>query len=61
MSNRQLVIDFISKLPEDTPLSEIARKIDFIAGIRAAEEEAERGEVIPAEDARVLVDKWARQ
>jgi len=61
MSNRQLVIDFVSRLPEDTPLDEIAKRIDFIAGIRAAEGEAERGEVIPVEDARVFVDEWVRQ
>ena len=61
MSNKELVIDFVSKLPAETPLSEIARRIDFLAGIQAAEAEAERGEVVSAEDARAMIDKWARQ
>jgi hypothetical protein len=59
MSNREIVIDLVGKLPEDTPLEEIARQIEFLAGLRAAREQARRGEGVPAEDARKLVDTWA--
>jgi hypothetical protein len=59
MSNREIVIDLIGKLPEDTPLEEIARQIELLAGLRAAREQARRGEGVPAEDARKLVDTWA--
>jgi hypothetical protein len=31
MSDRELVIDLVSKLPEDTPLAEIAREIELLA------------------------------
>jgi len=58
MDNRKLVTDLISRLPEDTPLNEIARRIEFLAGIQEAEEQARKREGIPAEDARALVDKW---
>lgn len=61
MSNREMVIDLVSKLPEDTPLAEIAREIELIAGIQTAREEARRGEGIPAEEARSLIRKWAGQ
>ena len=61
MSNRELVIDLLSKLPEDAPLAEIAREIEFLAGIQTAREQAHRREGIPAEDARKLVDAWAGQ
>jgi hypothetical protein len=61
MSNRDLVMNFVSKLPEDTPLEEIARKIEFIAAVRPADEQAQQGKGIPAEEARGLIDKWARQ
>ena len=57
MSDREMVLDFVSKLPEDTPMDEIARRIDFIAGIQMGLEQAERGEGIPAEEARALVAK----
>lgn len=58
MSNRELVIDLISSLPEDTPLSEIARKIEMLAGLRESREQARRREGIPAEDARKLIEGW---
>ncbi len=61
MSNRELVIELVGKLPEDTPLEEIARRIELLAGIRAAREQARRGEGISAEVARKQVDTWASQ
>ena len=61
MSNREIVIDLVGKLPEDTPLEEIARQIGLLAGIRAAREQARRGEGFPAEEVRKLVDTWASQ
>ena len=59
MSDRETVLDLVSKLPEDTPLEEIARKIELLAGLKRAREQARRGEGIAAEAARELVDKWA--
>lgn len=61
MSNREIVIDLISKLPEDTPLADIAREIELVAGLREARAQARRGEGIPAEDARKLLAAWASQ
>ena len=58
MSNREIVLDLVAKLPEDMPLEEIAREIDLLAGIQTAREQARRGEGIPAEQARKLVDAW---
>jgi hypothetical protein len=59
VSNRELVIDLVSKLPQDTPLADIARQIELLAGIQVAREQARRGEGIPAEEARKLIDSWA--
>ena len=59
MSNKELVIGLLSRLPEDTPLEEIAREIELLAGIRVAREQARRREGIAAEDARKLVEAWA--
>ena len=61
MSNREIVIDLLSKLPEDAPLREIAREIEFLAGIQTGRQQARRREGIPAEDARQLIDAWAGQ
>jgi hypothetical protein len=59
MSSREMVIELIGKLPEDMPLHEIARDIEFLAGIQTAREQARRGEGVSAEEARKLVDTWA--
>ena len=61
MSNREIVIDLLSKLPEDASLEEIAREIELLAGIKVARDQARRSEGIPAEDARKLIDTWAGQ
>ena len=61
MSNREIVIDLVGKLPEDTPMEEIAREIELLAGIRIARDQARRGEEISAEDARRLAEQpWKR-
>lgn len=59
MSNRELVIDLVARLPEDMPLPEIAREIEFLAGVREGREQAKRGEGMPVEDARKKVRQWA--
>jgi hypothetical protein len=58
MSDRETVIELVSKLPEDTPLEEIARQIALLAGIKIARQQARNGEGIPAEAARKLVEQW---
>ncbi len=44
MSNRELVIDLINKLPADTPLHDMAREIEFVAGVKEALAQSEQGE-----------------
>jgi hypothetical protein len=61
MSNREIVIDLLSRLPEDMPLEEVAREIEFLAGLQTARQQSDRREGIPAEDARKLIDAWAGQ
>jgi hypothetical protein len=58
MSNREQVIELVARLPADTPLEEIAREIELLAGIQTAREQARRREGIPAEEARKLVEVW---
>lgn len=59
MSDREMVMDLVARLPEDTPMQEIAREIELLAGIKAGREQARKGEGIPAVDARKLVETWA--
>lgn len=55
MSNREIAIDLIRKLPETASLHEIAREIEFVAGVREGFEQIERGEGVPAEKVREMI------
>ena len=58
MSNREIAIDLIQKLPENTPLRDIAKEIEFVAGVREGFEQIERGEGVPAEKVRDMIPSW---
>jgi len=58
MSNRDIAIDLIQKLPENVSLHDIAREIEFIAGVREGFEQMERGEGVPADEVRKMVHSW---
>jgi predicted transcriptional regulator len=58
MSNRQIVIDLVQKLPDDTSLHEIAREVEFVAGVREGFEQLERDEGVPAEEVRKMIPSW---
>ena len=58
MSNRELVIDLVNKLPADTPLEDIMREIAFVAGVNEAIAESDRGDGISAEEVRELLKTW---
>ena len=60
MSNKEMVIGAVSQLPDDASMEEIARQVEFLAGIEIAREQARRGEGISVEETRKLVKEWAR-
>lgn len=55
VSNRQIAIDLLEKLPENMSLTDMAREIEFVAGIREGFEELERGEGILIENVREMM------
>jgi len=61
MSNRELVIDLVSKLPEDTSLEAILDEIEMVAGIKRGLAQAKRREGISIEKARLLVKEWSSE
>ena len=50
MSNKEIVEDLLTRLPENASLHDIARQIEFFAGVRQGLEGLDRGEQIPIED-----------
>jgi len=58
MSDKQLVVELLNRLPEDAKLQDIGREIEFLAAIREGEEQADRGEVIPHEQVKREFASW---
>ena len=58
MSDKDVVLELVRKLPEDSTLHQISKEIAFLAGIRAAEEQAERGDLIDHERIREELQTW---
>lgn len=58
MSNRELVIDLVSKMPEDVPIEKIIERIEFVAGVREGLAQADRGEVMSVAELQDLIKSW---
>ena len=58
MSDKRLVLELVKKLPEDSTLQQISKEIAFLAGLRAAEEQADSGELIDHERIREELQTW---
>jgi predicted transcriptional regulator len=58
MSTKQIVQDLLQKLPEDVSLHDIAREIEFVAGVRQGFAEIDRGERIPIEEIERELPSW---
>ena len=50
MSNKEIVEDLLTRLPENASLHDIARQIEFVAGVRQGLAELDRGERILIEE-----------
>jgi predicted transcriptional regulator len=59
MSTHEAVQTILQQLPPDVSLHEVAREIEFIAGVRKGFAELDRGEGVPIEQARQQLRKWA--
>ena len=58
MSDKELVMDLLKKLPADAKLTDISKEIEFLAAIREGEEQADRGEVISHEQVKKEFKSW---
>jgi predicted transcriptional regulator len=58
MSNKEIVIDLIHRLPDEATLMEIAREIEFVAGVREGFAQLDRGEGVPLDDVKKQLPSW---
>jgi hypothetical protein len=60
MSSKELVLELVRKLPDEASMLDIAQEIEFVAGVREAMGEFDRGDSITAEELLREIPKWAR-
>ncbi len=58
VSTKQIVADLLQKLPDDATLHDVAREIEFVAGVRQGLAELDRGERIPLEQVERELPSW---
>jgi predicted transcriptional regulator len=58
MSNKELVIDLVRRLPDQATLMEIAKEIEFVAGVREGLAQLDRGEGVPLEEVKQQLSSW---
>jgi predicted transcriptional regulator len=58
MSVKELAIQSIEDLPDETSFEEIEERIHFLAAIERARREASRGETVPHETVRDRLQQW---
>jgi hypothetical protein len=58
MSDKQLALDSIERLPADASLDVIAERMEFLAAIRRGLDQIERGETVPHEEVKRQLATW---
>ena len=58
MTQKELVLDAISELPNEVSLDEIAEKIEFMAAVQKGLDQLDRGEGIPHEEVKRQLATW---
>ena len=58
MSDKQLVLESIERLPADASMQSIVERVEFLAAIRKGLEQVEHGETIPHEEVKRQLATW---
>lgn len=58
MSDKQTVIEAVSRMPDTLTLDEIRAELDLLAKLREAEADIEAGRVIPHEEVKRQYREW---
>ena len=56
--DKSAVLDLVNRMPENASLRDIAREIEFIAGVQEGLEQLDRGEGVPIEEVEKRVKSW---
>jgi predicted transcriptional regulator len=58
MSNKEVVVHLLTRLPENVSLEQIAREIEFIAGVREGLDQLDRNEGVPVSRVEEMIASW---
>jgi predicted transcriptional regulator len=58
VTQKEIVLDAISELPDEVSLREIAERIEFLAAIQKGMDQLDRGEGIPHEEIKRQLATW---
>lgn len=58
MTEKQVVIEAIQKLPEEATLDEIQDEVAILASIRQAEADVDAGRYVPHEEVKRRIAEW---
>jgi predicted transcriptional regulator len=58
MSDKELALETIQRLPEDARLDTITERLEFLAAIRRGSEQIERGEAVPHDEVKRQLAAW---
>lgn len=61
MSDREMVLDLVRRMPEDATLKDIVTELELFMGIDVALEQVSRGEWISEEEMRSELRKWVTE
>ncbi|MCP4757678.1 MAG: hypothetical protein GY866_43020 [Proteobacteria bacterium] len=61
MTNKDIAIETIRNLPDDTTWQENQERINFIAGVRKGFEQIDQGEGIPIEKVEDILESWTQK
>ena len=60
MSSKEVAAEVIKRLPDDVSLQEIARELEFVAGVRAGFESYDREGGVSLDEARAQISAWMK-
>lgn len=61
MSNKELVTDLLARLPDDVSLQDIAREVEFVAGVREGLDQLDRGEGVDIDQVEKMIESWTTE
>ena len=59
MSDKQMVMDVVRELPEESTLEEILEQVRILAALQRSAEDADAGRVIPHEEVKKRAASWS--